>query len=236
MDRPASAENPPKRKQQRRLRMVIISLSIVPIALVLFKFPTVVSWLKPENLQTLKEQTGVFAPMGFIIIYCLATIFAVPGTILTLGAGAVFGPFLGTLWTAIGATLGATGAFLIARFVVGDWAKAQFEKGDRLRRLSQGIEQNGFWFALSIRLSPIFPFIAVNYLLGLTPISLFTYILATAVGIIPGTFAYAWLGHGGLVAATGSPPWQLVGALAMLALLSALPIILKWIKGKPLGR
>lgn len=129
-----------------------------------------------------------------------------------------------------GATLGATAAFLVARFVAGDGARAQFEKGDRLRQLRQGIEQNGFWFALSIRLSPLFPFIAVNYLLGLTPIPLSDYVLATAVGIIPGTFAYAWLGRGGLEAATGGSPWQLGGALAVLAVLSALPIVLKLIK------
>jgi len=99
-----------------------------------------------------------------------------------------------------------------------------------LLKLRQGIEQNGFWFALSIRLSPLFPFIAVNYLLGLTPIPLSDYVLATAVGIIPGTFAYAWLGRGGLEAATGGSPWQLGGALAVLAVLSALPIVLKLIK------
>lgn len=157
----------------------------------------------------------------------MAALLAVPGTILTLSAGALFGAFWGALWSIIGATLGATGAFLVARFIAGDWARQQFEGGDRLRQLSQGIEENGFWFALSIRLAPVFPFNAVNYLLGLTPISLPTYVLATGVGIIPGTFAYAWLGQGGLEAATGRPPWQLFGALAMLAVLSTLPIVLK---------
>ncbi len=229
MDHPSSTENPPKTKKQQWMRLVVGAVILVAV-LIVFKFTPVVSWLKPENLQALKQKAGVFAPLGFIILYWLGTIVCVPGTILTLSAGALFGPFFGTLWTIIGATLGATSAFLIARFLAGDWARTQFEKGDRLRQLRQGIEQEGFWFALSVRLSPIFPFFAVNYLLGLTPIQLPTYILATSVGILPGTFAFTWLGRGGLQAVIGGPPWQLVGGLAVLAVLSALPLIRKWLK------
>ncbi|MBD1921345.1 TVP38/TMEM64 family protein [Microcoleus sp. FACHB-831] len=210
---------------------LFIGAVILVTALIIFKFTPISSWLQPQNLQAWKEQAGVFAPLGYIVIYFVATILVFPATILTLSAGALFGLFWGTLWTIIGATLGATGAFLISRFVAGDWAKQQFEKGDRLRNLSRGIEQDGFWFALSLRLAPVFPFTAVNYLLGLTPISLAAYFLATFVGIIPGSFAYCWLGRGGLEAATGGPPLQLLGALAVLAALSAMPIILKRFKG-----
>lgn len=209
---------------------MVIGAVIIAVALLVFRFTPVTSWLKPENLQALKEQMGVFAPLGFIILYWSGTVLCVPGVILTLAAGALFGPFLGTVWTVIGATLGATSAFLIARFIAGDWARAQFEKGERLGQLIQGIEQDSFWFALSIRLAPIFPFVAANYLLGLTPIKLHSYVLATTVGIIPGTFAYTWIGQSGLEAVRGGAPWQLVGALAVLALASALPIVLKWLK------
>lgn len=218
------------RKKLLWLKLLLGIAIFIAIDFILIKFTPVGSWLKPENLQALKQQAGIFAPIGYILIYFLATLLALPASILTLSAGALFGAFWGGLWTLIGATLGATGAFLVARFIAGDWAKQQFEKGDRLRQLSQGIEENGFWFALSIRLAPVFPFNAVNYLLGLTPISLPTYVLATAIGIVPGTFVYAWLGQGGLAAATGRPPWQLVGALAMLAILSILPIAWKRLK------
>lgn len=217
-------------KLRQQWMPLVIGAVIVAIAWIIFKFTPVTSWLMPENLQALKEQAGVLAPLVFIALYWVGTILCVPGVILTLSAGALFGPFLGTVWTVIGATLGATSAFVIARFIAGDWARAQFEKGDSLGQLMQGIEQDSFWFALSIRLAPIFPFVAVNYLLGLTPIGLPSYILATAVGIIPGTFAYTWLGRSGLEAARGSPPWQLVGALTVLALVSALPILLKRLK------
>ena len=219
----------PKSRKQRWMRLVV-GVVVIGIALIIFQFTPITSWLIPEKLQALKEEAGVFAPLAFIVLYWVGTILCVPGVLLTLSAGALFGPFLGTVWTVIGATLGATSAFLIARFIAGDWARAQFEKGDSLGQLIQGIEQDSFWFALSIRLAPIFPFVAVNYLLGLTPIGLLSYILATAVGIIPGTFAYAWLGRSGLEAARGGPPWQLVGALTVLALVSTLPILLKRLK------
>ncbi|MCL1468944.1 TVP38/TMEM64 family protein [Argonema galeatum] len=214
-------------KKHSWIRLVIGISVFIAADFIILKFTPVGAWLTPENLQEVKQQAGIFAPLGFIVIYFVAALLAVPGTILTLSAGALFGALWGGLWSIIGATLGATGAFLVARFIAGDWARQQFEGADRLRQLSQGIEENGFWFALSIRLAPVFPFNAVNYLLGLTPISLPTYVLATGVGIIPGTFAYAWLGQGGLEAATGRPPWQLFGALAMLAGLSTLPIVLK---------
>lgn len=209
---------------------LLVGVMLIATVLIGFKFTPIASWIEPENLRLFKEQAGIFAPLGFIVIYAIATIFAVPGTILTLSGGALFGTVFGTLWTVVGATIGASGAFLIARFIAGNWARQQFEKGNRLLKLRQGIEENGFWFLLSIRLSPIFPFIAVNYLLGLTPIRLQAYVLATLIGIVPGTFAYSWLGYGGLEAATGGAPWQLVGGLFVLAVISLLPIVLKWFK------
>lgn len=225
-----------KQDLNKKLWIRLLSGAIlIAVALIIFKFTPIAAWIKLENLRLLKEQAGIFAPVGFIVVYAIATIFAVPGTILTLSGGALFGIVFGTIWTVIGATLGASGAFLIARFLAGDWARQQFEKGDRLRQLQQGIEQNGFWFVLSIRLSPIFPFIAVNYLLGLTPIGLAAYILATLIGIVPGTFAYAWLGYGGLETATGGAPSPLLGGLAVLALLSLLPIVWKWFKNRSTG-
>ncbi len=206
----------------------LIGAMLIIVALIGFKLTPIATWIKPENIRLLQKQAGI-APIGFILIYAIATILAFPASILTLWAGAIFGTVFGTLWTVVGATLGATGAFLIARFIAGNWARQQFEKGDLLPFLRQGIEQDGFWFVLSIRLSPIFPFIAVNYLLGLTPIALPAYVGATLIGIVPGTFAYTWLGYGGLEAATGGAPLPLVGGLGVLAVVSLLPIVWKWL-------
>ncbi len=197
-------------------------------------FTPVRSWLGLDNARTImhnfqgwRETLGLFAPVAYILTYIAATVFAIPGTILTVTAGALFGAIEGTIWTVIGATLGATAAFLVARFLLGSAIAQRFSQGDRLSKLVQGLEENGFWFALSIRLAPIFPFNAVNYLFGLTPIPLKTYFLATLIGILPGTFAYSWLGYSGMDALTGKPPWQLIAALFSLAGLSATPLIIK---------
>ncbi|NEO73920.1 TVP38/TMEM64 family protein [Moorena sp. SIO3H5] len=221
----STSQNMPQSKIKLGLRLGIGAIVLVTAALILL-FTPVGSWLKLENLRWLQESMGIFGPLGYILIYIVATVLAVPDAILTFSAGALFGLMLGTLWTVIGATLGATAAFMIARFVAGDWVKDKFQDS-RFNQLSDGIEHNGFWFVLSIRLAPIFPFNAVNYLFGLTPIPLPTYVIATAVGIIPATFAYAWLGRSGLEAISGSPPWQLIGALVVLAVLSTTPLLWK---------
>lgn len=209
---------------------LLLGICIIAGAIALFKLTPVGSLLQPETLRSLKVQLGIFAPLAYISLYVVATILGVPGGFLTLTGGALFGVAWGTLWTVIGATLGATGAFLVGRFIAGDWARRQFEKGDRLSKIKAGIEDDGFWFSLSIRLIPVFPFFAVNYLLSLTPLPLPTYVLTTAIGIIPGCFAYSWLGRGGVEAFTGGTPWQLIGALAVLAGLSLIPIVAKRVR------
>ena len=231
-DSVVSEESKIKKKAKKPWLKLLIGAGVVAAAIIIVNQTGLTEIIQPEKLQALADQAGVFAPLGYILIYIVATVFGIPGTILTLSSGAVFGPFLGTLWTVIGATLGATAAFLVSRFVAGDWARQQFAKGDNLRKIQAGLEEEGFQYALTIRLAPIFPFNAVNYLFGLTPIPLGAYVLATAIGILPGTFAYSWLGRGGTEALAGGPPWQLVGALAVLALLSALPIAIKTLKSK----
>lgn len=209
---------------------LVVEISVVVIVF----FTPVRGWLGLDNartimhnFQTWRENLGLLAPLAYMLTYVVATVFAIPGSALTLASGAIFGAIQGTLWTVIGATLGATGAFLASRFFIGGKIAKRFDQGDRLGQLVQGLKENGFWFALSIRLAPIFPFNAVNYLFGLTPIRLSAYFFATFIGIIPGTLAYSWLGQEGAGALTGDARWQLFAALFALAALSAIPLLLK---------
>jgi uncharacterized membrane protein YdjX (TVP38/TMEM64 family) len=209
---------------------LVVEISVVVIVF----FTPVRGWLGLDNartimhnFQTWRENLGLLAPLAYMLTYVVATVFAIPGSALTLASGAIFGAIQGTLWTVIGATLGATGAFLASRFFIGGTIAKRFDQGDRLSQLAQGLKENGFWFALSIRLAPIFPFNAVNYLFGLTPIRLSSYFFATFIGIIPGTLAYSWLGQEGAGALTGDARWQLFAALFALAALSAIPLLLK---------
>ncbi|MDX1976216.1 MAG: TVP38/TMEM64 family protein [Pseudanabaenaceae cyanobacterium bins.68] len=201
----------------------------------LLVFTPLRSWigeLPIMQLQVWRQEWGAAFVVSYVLVYAIATVVSMPATVLSLGAGAVFGLWQGVLWTWIGASLGAIAAFGVARFVARDWIMQKFAEGDRLEKLDRGIAQNGFWFVLSLRLAPIFPFNVVNYLCGLTSLSLATYSLATAIGIVPGTFAYIWLGQEGAQTLGGEVRWQLFGALGLLALLSLLPIAIARLRQK----
>jgi uncharacterized membrane protein YdjX (TVP38/TMEM64 family) len=209
---------------------LVVEISVV----VIIFFTPVRNWLGLDNARSImhnfqvwRENLGIFAPLAYMSIYFVSTVFALPGSALTLASGAAFGAIQGTIWTVIGATLGATGAFLVSRLFIGGAIAKRFDKGDRLSQLAQGLKENGFWFALSIRLAPIFPFNAVNYLFGLTPIRINSYFFATLIGIIPGTLVYSWLGQEGAEALTGNARWQLPAALLALSALSAIPLLIK---------
>ncbi|WP_019502290.1 TVP38/TMEM64 family protein [Pseudanabaena sp. PCC 6802] len=218
------------------LKLGIALVVEISVVLVVF-FTPVRGWLGlgnartiMHNFQTWRENLGILAPLAYMLTYVVATVFAIPGSALTLASGAIFGAIQGTIWTVIGATLGATGAFMASRFLIGGTIAKRFDRGDRLSQLVQGIKENGFWFALSIRLAPIFPFNAVNYLFGVTPIRLSSYFFATFIGIIPGTLVYSWLGQEGAEALTGNARWQLPAALVALSALSATPLLMKRLK------
>ena len=161
----------------------------------------------------------------FILVYVLQTAFSLPGgAILTLTGGFLFGSFLGTLFVNVGATAGATLAFLASRYLLHDWVEQKF--GDRLAAIQEGFAQNAFSYLLTLRLIPIFPFFLVNLVSGLTRINLGTYVLATSIGIIPGSFVFAFagrqLGSINSVSEIASPPVLL--AFTLLGLLALMPV------------
>ncbi len=137
---------------------------------------------------------GPLAPLVFIAIYVVATVAFLPGTPLTLLAGLVFGPVLGTLWAVIGATVGATMAFLVGRYAARGLVEGWTANDERLRKLDEGVERQGWRMLLITRLVPVFPFNLQNYAYGITRIGLGTYVLLTAVCIIPGAAVYTLAG------------------------------------------
>ncbi|MGK7878299.1 MAG: TVP38/TMEM64 family protein [Xenococcaceae cyanobacterium] len=160
----------------------------------------------------------------FILTYTILTVIGVPGTVLTIAGGLVFGLFCGTLWSVIGATLGALGAFWTARYLLRDYAERKFGKHKALVRFNQAVADKPIIFVLAVRFAPISPFNVVNFLFGLTPIHWVSYTFATFFGIIPGTLAYTWLGVSGSEALQGGDRLPFFIALGFLTLLSVLPI------------
>lgn len=161
----------------------------------------------------------------FILAYIVQTGFSLPGgAIMTLAGGFLFGSFLGTLLVNVGATTGATLGFLSARYLLRDWVEKKF--GDRLEPIQAGFAQNAFSYLMTLRLIPAFPFFLVNLVSGLTRIKIGTYITATSIGIIPGSFVFAFAGRQlGTINSLGeiaSPPVLL--AFTLLGLLALMPI------------
>ncbi len=171
------------------------------------------------------------AVLLFISAYILQTAFSLPGgAILTLTGGFLFGSLMGTVFVNIGATVGATLAFLAARYLLHDWVEQKF--GDRLEPIQAGFSKNAFSYLMTLRLIPAFPFFLVNLVSGLTRINLATYVSATSIGIIPGSFVFAFagrqLGSINSLSEIASPPVLL--AFTLLGLLALMPVVYrKWV-------
>lgn len=177
---------------------------------------------------------GPLAPLGFMVVFALATVLFIPGMVFSLIGGALFGPFWGTIYNLLGASLGATLAFLAARYIASDWVARK--SAGRLKQLIAGVEAEGWRFVALTRLVPLFPFNLLNYALGLTRIRLGHYILATLVCMTPGAAAYTWLGYAGREAAAGSSSALNYGfsGLALLALVAFLPGFVRRLRAAPL--
>ena len=139
------------------------------------------------------DSLGAVGAIAFILIYIIATVAFLPGSILTLGAGVVFGVVLGSIYVFIGATLGATLAFLVGRYLARGWISKKIEGNQKFKAIDKAVGKEGLKIVLLTRLSPVFPFNLLNYGLGVTGVSLKDYVLGS-VGMIPGTIMYVYLG------------------------------------------
>ena len=146
-----------------------------------------------QNALNWIDGLGPIAPIVFVLMYIVITVAFLPASVVTLGAGAVFGIVKGTILVFIGAMLGATAAFLIGRYLARDWVSSKVSGNRIFKAIYDAIEKEGRKIIFLVRLSPAFPFNLLNYGLGLTNVSLADYVLGT-VGILPGTILYVYLG------------------------------------------
>jgi uncharacterized membrane protein YdjX (TVP38/TMEM64 family) len=146
-----------------------------------------------KDALTWVDSLGALAPLAFIAIYNVATVLLIPGSVLTLGSGILFGLGWGTLYVIVAATLGATIAFWIGRNFARGWVSRQLEKYPKFEAIDRAVAGQGFKIVALVRLSPLFPFNLLNYAFGITQVSLKDYVLGS-VGMIPGTILYVYLG------------------------------------------
>lgn len=182
--------------------------------------------LDSESLQRWIEQAGAAAPLLFIVTYAIGTVLFLPGSVLTLAGGALFGPLWGTIYSLTAASVGAVLAFIIARYLASDWVEQK--TAGRLKRLKEGVESEGWRFVAFVRLVPLFPFNLLNYALGLTRIRLSHYFIASYACMLPGAIAYTYLGYAGREAIAGGEglTQKILLALALLAAVAFLPRII----------
>ncbi|MCH7346516.1 bifunctional TVP38/TMEM64 family protein/FAD-dependent oxidoreductase [Aeromonas sp. MR7] len=167
----------------------------------------------------------VTACLLFVAIYVVSTALSLPGaSLLTLGGSAIFGIGWGLLLVSFASTLGATLAFLSARFLLRDWVRARF--GDKLATFQAGMEKDGAFYLLSLRLIPLFPFFLVNLLMGLTPIRVSTYYWVSQLGMLPGTFVYVLAGSE-LATLTSTGNILSPGLMVALTLLGLMPFLIR---------
>ena len=189
-----------------------------------------------ENRDSLLAfvDTNFGAAVGlFILTYVLVAGLSLPGAvILTLAGGFLFGGILATLFINIGATTGATLAFLTARYLLRDTVEQKF--GKWLGPFQEGFAKNAFSYLLTLRLIPLFPFFVVNLGSGLTRVNVGTYMLATAIGIIPGSFVYSYAGRqlGTINSLKEIASPNVIGAFVLLGLLALVPVVYKRFSGK----
>ncbi|MGV6858109.1 MAG: TVP38/TMEM64 family protein [bacterium] len=206
-----------------KTKILLVLLLIVGIALVVLYR----DHFDVEILQSWVESAGVLAPLLFMLIYIIGTVLFLPGSVLTLAGGALFGPFWGTFYNLTAATMGAGLTFLISRHLasqsVETWVKKKAE--GKAKRLKEGVEKEGWRFVVFARLVPVFPFNLLNYALGLTRLKFSHYLIASYLAMLPGAAAYTYLGYIGREAAAGSEGLiqKALLAIALLAITAFIP-------------
>ncbi|CBN54115.1 MULTISPECIES: TVP38/TMEM64 family protein [Kamptonema] len=197
-------DNQPDKNQpsSNKLKLIFGILSIIAL-IVGAKFFNLQGILK-DSLELIAN-LGPWGPVAFILVYILATVLFIPGSLLTLGAGVLFGVVWGSIWVSIASTLGATCAFIVGRYLTRDWVSKQIESNEKFKAIDEAVAVEGWKIVGLTRLSPIFPFNLLNYAFGVTQVSLKDYFFASWIGMMPGTIMYVYIGSlAGNLAALGT--------------------------------
>ncbi|MEG4324658.1 TVP38/TMEM64 family protein [Microcoleus sp. herbarium5] len=221
-DSRSPGEDPPASNRWKLILGIALAVALIA-ATRFFNFQGILT----NALESIAS-LGPWGPAAFILIYIVATVLFIPGSLLTLGSGVLFGVVGGSVCVSIGSVLGATCAFLVGRYLTRDWVSKQIEGNQKFKAIDSAVASEGWKIVLLTRLSPIFPFNLLNYAFGVTQVSLKDYFLASWIGMIPGTVMYVYIGSlAGSLAALGSSgrsrtaaEWTLygIGLLATIAL------------------
>src|SRR5438093_3595805 len=194
--------NDKQRAAKNALGRLVALIAIVIALFLAMRFLPVRECL--TNFNNWVGQMGAAGIFIFIGVYALATVLLAPGSILTIGAGFAFGLWKGFLAVSAGATLGASLAFLIGRFIARDKVEAIARRNETFREIDNAIGEEGAKLIFLLRLSPVIPFNLSNYFYGLTAVRFWPYALASWIGMMPGAFLYVYIGTAGTPAGLAS--------------------------------
>jgi len=219
-------EKTEQQKSTTGLRKPTVIRGVLVAAAIIILFTAVRVFDLQTHLKTLLgtiEGYGIPGYGVFFAVYVIACVFFIPGSVLTVGAGAVYGVVTGSILVSVSSTIGATAAFLIGRYAARDWVARKIHKNERFTAIDRGVAREGWKIVVLTRLSPVFPFNLLNYAYGLTNVSLRDYFLASWIGMMPGTVMYVYLGSLARLgvrtetATTASTVMKIVGLLATVA-------------------
>jgi uncharacterized membrane protein YdjX (TVP38/TMEM64 family) len=199
---------------------VLIGLAVLVAIFFLFRALPVKEWL--VGFQQYVKGLGFAGYVLYAVVYAVCCVLFVPASVLTLGAGAIYGLGTGTAVVLVGATLGSTLSFLLAKTVMRKRIEEMTAGNVKFQALDRAIAKEGAKIVFLVRLSPVFPFTYINYAFGLTGVKALPYVVASFFGMIPGTFAYVYLGSAAAGAASGEADTakkivQISGAAVALA-------------------
>lgn len=216
--------------KSKLIKFSVVICILVAIYLLLRHYGAT-QYIKLENAHKIKDWVsgfGIIAPLVYISLYIVATLFFMPGLPVTVISGIAFGPVLGVVYVWIGATIGVSSAFLVARYIARDIVERWVSGYSLFKKIDEKVEQEGWRILMFTRLVPIFPFNLQNYAYGLTKIKFLTYVLVSAIFMLPGTIAYVQIG-GAIVSGEGDLSKTIIylsAAGILIVLVSLIPKML----------
>jgi len=214
----------------RKTLKFIALIAFIVSAFLLFRWYGLSDYLDQDKLRSWIGGFGVWGPLVYMLIYTVAPVFMMPGLPLTVVGGILFGPLWGTVYVIMGATAGASLAFLVARYLGRGWVEG-FIRGERFKELDEKVKAQGWKIVAFTRLIPLFPFNFLNYAFGLTNVRFSHYVIATFIFMAPGAAAYVIFSSSILDIFKGRVSKEFLIGVILVILVSILPVLYKRFKG-----
>jgi uncharacterized membrane protein YdjX (TVP38/TMEM64 family) len=221
----------------------ILLLAAILLLIVLIRISGADSYLTFEQFSNYREllmrsveSNYIISVLIYIGLYIVVAALSIPGAaVLTLSGGFLFG-LISVAYVNLGATAGAIFAFIAARYLLGNWIQNRY--GDRLAAFNREIDENGYYYLLTLRFIPVFPFFLINIFAGLTRVPLSIFIWTTSLGIIPGSFVYVFAGTqlGSITSLSDAVSWKILLAFALLGIFALVPVAVKKLRMRRAGR